>query len=319
MCITKTSSILSLRDKWGSIKVRWGIDRNVYTIEPGLYALGEPNETSPVIVTANYKLTFDIVRSNLEGLNIYILVLDTKGVNVWCAAGKGTFGTEELVTRIRAVNLATVVSHRNIILPQLGAVGVAAHDVKKQSGFKVIYGPVRAQDLPAFLQNDLKSTIDMRQVQFTLLDRLVLTPIELVSYAKYTLVIIFLLLLVSLIHRNGFYLILDDSINIVRNVILAYLAGTIATPILLPWIPVRSFSAKGAIVGFIIVLLLRLLITPWIFIIPAISSFLAMNFTGASTYTSLSGVKKEMKVAIPLQIIAMVVGVIGLVFINLIK
>ena len=31
----------------------------------------------------------------------------------------------------------------------------------------------------------------------------------------------------------------------------------------------------------------------WMLIIPAISSYLAMNFTGASTYTSLSGVKKD--------------------------
>jgi len=36
----------------------------------------------------------------MPGRNLWILILDTKGVNVWCAAGKGTFGTEELVFRI---------------------------------------------------------------------------------------------------------------------------------------------------------------------------------------------------------------------------
>jgi acetyl-CoA decarbonylase/synthase complex subunit gamma len=40
----------------------------------------------------------------------------------------------------------------------------------------------------------------------------------------------------------------------------------------------------------------------WFLIITAISSFLAMNFTGSSTYTSLSGVKKEMKISVPFQI-----------------
>jgi hypothetical protein len=29
---------------------------------------------------------------------------------------------------------------------------------------------------------------------------------------------------------------------------------------------------------------------------------MAMNFTGSSTYTSLSGVKKEMRIAVPVQI-----------------
>ena len=46
-----------------------------------------------------------------------------------------------------------------------------------------------------------------------------------------------------------------------------------------------------------------------IFLVPAISAYLAMNFTGASTYTSLSGVKKEMKWAVPMEISA---GIIGL-------
>lgn len=67
-----------------------------YTIDPGLYALGNPDESSPVLVTANYKLTFDRLRQSLPKLDAWVLVLDTKGINVWCAAGKGTFGTGEV-------------------------------------------------------------------------------------------------------------------------------------------------------------------------------------------------------------------------------
>ncbi|MDP4239714.1 MAG: hypothetical protein Q8904_09645 [Bacteroidota bacterium] len=40
----------------------------------------------------------------------------------------------------------------------------------------------------------------------------------------------------------------------------------------------------------------------------SIASFMTMNFTGSSTYTSLSGVQKEMKWAVPLQIGFMAVG-----------
>ena len=67
-----------------------------YTVEPGLYSVGNPGNDSPVLVSANYKLTFDVLRRNLAGLNCWLLILDTKGINVWCAAGKGTFGTDEL-------------------------------------------------------------------------------------------------------------------------------------------------------------------------------------------------------------------------------
>jgi len=35
-----------------------------------------------------------------------------------------------------------------------------------------------------------------------------------------------------------------------------------------------------------------------------------MNFTGSSTYTSLSGVKQEMRMAVPLQIVTGATGLI---------
>ena len=159
------STDLTCRDRLGSWKARWGIGRMGYKISPGLYAIGNPEADSPVLVSANYKMGFDRLRQELGGLNLWILVLDTKGINVWCAAGKGTFGTQELVERITQVRLAEVVTHRTVILPQLGAVGVAAHEVLKLSGFKVVYGPVRASDLPAFLKAGMKASSAMREVR----------------------------------------------------------------------------------------------------------------------------------------------------------
>jgi acetyl-CoA decarbonylase/synthase complex subunit gamma len=129
-----------------------------YTVEPGLYALGKPDERSPVLVTANYKMSFDKLREALPGRDMWILVLDTKGINVWCAAGKGTFGTMELVERIKSCNLSQIVSHRELILPQLSGPGVAAHHVKKLSGFKVIYGSHPGDRFSNFLDNGLKAT-----------------------------------------------------------------------------------------------------------------------------------------------------------------
>ena len=129
------------------------------------------------------------MRNSLPGRNAWILVLDTKGINVWCAAGKGTFGTEELVKRIEASGLKEIVSHRSVILPQLGAPGVAAHTVKKLSGFGVRFGPIKAEDLPAYIDAGFKATSKMRLKTFPLKERAVLIPIELVETIKPTVII----------------------------------------------------------------------------------------------------------------------------------
>jgi CO dehydrogenase/acetyl-CoA synthase gamma subunit (corrinoid Fe-S protein) len=172
-----TTSTITLANRWDHFLARWGVRRNQHLVEPGLYALGNPTADSPVFVTANYTLSFDALRSALAGIDGYIMVLDTKGINVWCAAGKGTFGTDELLNRIEATGLHNVVRHRGLILPQLGATGVAAHEVRRRSGYRVEYGPVRAMDLPEYLKTH-QATPQMRQVRFNLADRLVLIPVE---------------------------------------------------------------------------------------------------------------------------------------------
>lgn len=322
--ILKISSSLTWGDRWGGIKARWGAGRMHYAVDPGLYALGNPNEKSPVLVTANYKMSFDRLREALPGRNAWIMVLNTDGINVWCAAGKGTFGTEELVRRIESSGLARVVSHRDLILPQLAGPGVAAHSVKKVSGFKVIYGPIRATDMPGFLDTGLKATPEMRRKTFSIWERAVLIPVELVSVLKWSFLILpAFFLLGGLGGTAGFWSnSLDHGLFAVIALLGAVVAGAVMTPLLLPWLPGRAFSLKGLIMGLITAVIFtvfragylsawtgRLEILAWFFLVPAVAAYLAMNFTGASTYTSLSGVKKEMKWAVPMEIAA---GVIGL-------
>jgi acetyl-CoA decarbonylase/synthase complex subunit gamma len=322
--LPKVSSLLTRQDQWGTIKARIGAGRMDYTINPGLYALGEPDENASVLASANYKMSFDYLRKALAGRNAWILVLDTKGINVWCAAGKGTFGTQELLKRIDASGLKNVVSHRKIILPQLGAPGVAAHQVKQFSGFKVYYGPVRASDLPAYLDAELKATKEMRLMTFPLKDRAVLIPLELLTTAKpFILVSLALLILSGLLGPSGFQAnIFYDGLFAVGALACAVMGGVILNPLLLPYLPGRAFSIKGLFVGALIALGLiylrgidlqlwagRAEALAWLLIIPAISAYLAMNFTGCSTYTSLSGVKKEMRFALPLEMTA---GILGL-------
>jgi hypothetical protein len=178
--IIQTTSHLSGREGWDHFLARIAWKRGEHRLEPCLYGLGNPTPDSPVFVTANYTLSFDAVRSSLVGIDGYILVLDTQGINVWCAAGKGSFGTDEIVRRVMITRLCEVVRHRKLILPQLGAPGVAAHEVKKRTGFSVEYGPVRAADLAEYLKTHT-ATPAMRRVVFPLRDRLVLIPVEIIQ------------------------------------------------------------------------------------------------------------------------------------------
>jgi hypothetical protein len=318
------STRLDFKDLMGAVMVRWGINRDNYRVTPGLYAAGNPGSESDVMVTANYKLSFDSLRRNLSGMNVWILVLDTKGVNVWCAAGKGTFSTRELVKKIKEVSLSTVVSHNRVIVPQLGATGIAAHKVKEETGFRVVYGPIRASDIQMFINKGYKSDRDMRKVTFTFRERIKLIPNDFVYGKYYLLGATAVILIIFSISRDGFSFknIFQHGTYGFLNILLAYLAGIVITPALLPYIPARPFSLKGFYSGLVMFLLLLAVgctgsnifeIGSWFLIIAAISSFTAMNFTGSSTYTSLSGVKKEMKISLPLQIGSAIIGIILLV------
>ncbi|MBW1723415.1 MAG: acetyl-CoA synthase subunit gamma [Deltaproteobacteria bacterium] len=323
--VPEVTSTLSWRDLWGHFLARWGVGRMHFTVDPGIYALGRPGQDSPVLVTANYKMSFDRLRASLPGKNAWILVLDTKGINVWCAAGKGTFGTRNLVHSIESMRLKELVSHRLIILPQLGAPGVAAHLVSKSTGFKVIYGPIKAEDLPAFLDGHFHATPEMRKKTFTTWERAVLIPVEFVTALKWTLIVApVFFLLGGMGGPEGFWATaMDSGLFAVYALFTALAAGVIFTPLFLPWLPGRAFTLKGMCMGILCAGCLALYrgwriegwpdsleILGWFFLVPALAGYFAMNFTGASTYTSLSGVRKEMKWAVPAEIGA---GITGLV------
>ncbi len=331
--IPRVRTALSGRDRLGAFKARWAIGRMRYSIPPGLYAVGAPGADAPVMVSANYKLSFDHLRSALHGHDAWILVLDTRGINVWCAAGKGTFGTDEIVRRVESCGLTAIVSHRKLIVPQLGAPGVSAHLVRQRCGFRVAYGPVRARDLPAFLAAGLKASGEMRSVRFRLRDRAVLIPVELVVGAKYFLLAAAAMVLLGGLGRGGYTLqgVRAAGLPSAAVVLGAFCAAAVLGPTMLPWLPGRAFSVKGAALGLALVgaVAAGALATgawpgvpgsrpPWpvpglhlaayALLIPAIASFTVMNFTGATTFTSLSGVLREMRFAVPAQIAGAVIG-----------
>lgn len=305
---------LSRRDRLGAVMVRLGLRRMSYAVAPGLYAVGKPGAGSPILVSANYKLSFDKLRSELHGVDAWLLVLDSKGINVWCAAGKGTLGTEELVERIARTGLRDVAGNGTIVLPQLSAPGVAAYEVVRRTKFKVVFGPARARDIQAFLRAGLKADKEMRTVRFTLLDRLVLVPVELTAVIKLLLAAAAALIGLEIV---GVHALVWEEIYPFLGAIVT---GCVLTPVLLPWIPSRPFAWKGWLLGFLWAVFVNyrqgLIFGPavvpaalaWFLMLPAISAFLAMNFTGSSTYTSLSGVVREMKYAVPAIVVSGLAG-----------
>jgi hypothetical protein len=322
--IPKVKTKLARSDFMGTLNARLGIKRDQYKIAPGLYCVGKPGQDSPVLVTANYKLTFDTLRRELNSLDAWILVVDTRGINVWCAAGKELFCTREVVHRVIQSRLKKVVRHNQIILPQLAATGVSALKVRKESGFNVIWGPIKASKIQEFVAAGCKAEKSMRRVTFTLPERVVLVPVELSHLSKPTVWVMLAVFLLSGIGTGFFSFNAAWSRGLVA--LTAYgagiLAGAVLAPILLPWIPGRAFAVKGTLTGIVaglaVVLIFKNSIS-WvesmamILVTVAISSYLAMNYTGSAPYTSPSGVEKEMRRAIPLQaalaLIAMVAWV----------
>ena len=290
-----------------------------YLVPPGLYAIGQPDDGSPVLVTANYKMSYDLLRGSMRSENIWLLVLETYGINVWCAAGKGTFGTGELVRRLELSGLAQVVSHRRLLLPIMGAAGIKAIEVRKRSGFEVQFAALHIQDMQEYLHNGMQTTPRMRELTFTAKERLVLIPIELVTGVKSLLYGGLPLSLVSGLSGHGFSM--PSAGHAFAQFVAAVLCGTVLVPLLLPVLPGRMFALKGAISGVAVSVLISLLFAArplpervaLVLFATALSAFYAMNFTGSTPFTSPSGVRREIRRSMPVMGVASVLAVILLI------
>jgi hypothetical protein len=317
--VPRLRTTITREDRRLTALCRLGFIRDRYGVMPGLYAVGDPGPVSPVLTTCNYKLTVDAVRRELGGVDAWLLVVDTYAVNVWCAAGKRNFSAQEVAHRVGETRLGEVVEHRTLVLPQLAAPGVAGREVKRLCGFSVAFGPVRAADIGPYLAHGMQADEAMRRVSFTLSERMAVAPVELYHLRKYaplgfglaaalTAVGLFALPVPATLVRLA---------AIVAAMLAGIIAGTILFPALLPHVPGKPFAWKGGLLGLGVGALVlwafgltglgaagALLTAVWI------SSYLAMNFTGSTTFTSPSGVEKEMRVAIPVQAVMALVGAV---------
>jgi ubiquinone/menaquinone biosynthesis C-methylase UbiE len=149
----------------------------------GLYRVGNPNHHSPLLVTGNYELTVRRLVREIDGrADCWLLVADSRGINVWCAAGGGHFTADDVISAIKTSGTQEVVDHRVLILPPLCANGVDGWRIRKETGWGVHWGPVRASDLPAYLSAGRKKTDAMRRVSFPLRNRLEMTVVSTIFF-----------------------------------------------------------------------------------------------------------------------------------------
>ena len=152
----------------------------------GLRVIGHPDRQSPVLLTGNYDLTVRRVLRAVRGLDAYLVVANSNGVNVWCASSGGHLGTHQVVTALKLAGLENCVVHREVIVPQLAATGVEGKEVRRRTGWIVRFGPANARDIRAYLANGKEKTPAMRQVRFSFGHRLEMaaawaTPISLIA------------------------------------------------------------------------------------------------------------------------------------------
>lgn len=138
----------------------------------GWFRIGNPDRHSPVLLTGNFHLTVLRVRRALQGLDAHLLVANSRGINVWCAATGGLFTNHDVISVLKTSGVETGVDRREVILPQLAATGIEPRVIRQKIGWKAIWGPVEARDLPAFLAAGRVKSPGMRQVTFPLTRRL---------------------------------------------------------------------------------------------------------------------------------------------------
>jgi len=161
--ITKFASLLALADCGGETWLPlWTLRQNIYTdpqkplqMDPGLYAIGEPNDRSPLLVTSNFSLTYFIVSTEAEasGTACHLAVVDAEGLSVLTAWSAGKFSGDRVAKALRQMRASDRVSHHTVIIP--GYVPVISGELEDAlgDGWHVLVGPQEASDIAPFFRD----------------------------------------------------------------------------------------------------------------------------------------------------------------------
>lgn len=295
--------------------------RRTYAVAPGLYFTGDHyDRDAPILATANYHLTVFLVARRVRAANARLLVVDTEGINVWCAAGKGRFSNEEIVRQLNRYPRELLTNKRRLplILPKFGMSGVNLRELQTY-GVRPIVGPLYARDLPEFLASPpLRHRKDDR-VDFGIQSRLfVLLPglIQLTVLSS---------LLASAIWVLAYPLGAPIQLGVVG--VIATL-GTIY-PLLFPLIPGKRFAVKGIWLGLVVSAVFLAVsglgngsLLSLSFTVPftlAAGILVGLEFTGNSAVSNYSRVKREIALFLPISALLLVLSTGAFIVVEVLK
>jgi len=139
---------------------------NIYTdpqkpiqVETGVYEVGEPDASSPVLITTNFSLTYYTVEADVSAgnINAWIVVVDTDGTSVLTAWAAEDFTPEIIAKTIKACGIEDKIDNKIAVLP--GGVAVLSGDLEQESGWKIVVGPRESSGIPAFFKADYAERI----------------------------------------------------------------------------------------------------------------------------------------------------------------
>lgn len=217
--------------------------------ETGLFPVGKPDKDSPVVVTGNYTETVRRMRKALKGMDLWLLIANSKGINVWCASGGGHFTHHDIISAIVTSGAQEKVENHLLILPQLGATGIEKQKVAEATGWKTIWGPASLEDLPAFLRQRHMATPDQRMVRFPLRDRM-----EMASMMGIPMIVIGFIIFYLLGGWHVGFAVAGGATFISYGIFAALPAFKISGR--KKWISFAVFAAAGIMVGWLILYLL---------------------------------------------------------------
>lgn len=285
-----------------------------FIIEPGLYYIGDTYDVNtPMLVTCNYHMTVFLLYRILKKRNVRILVIDTKGINVWCSSGKGQFSAKEIFRQLDKYppEMLNSGGKLEIILPKLSLSGVSLAALKERLIVPKI-GPIYAHDIPAYLDDlPLKNRIKDK-FKFTLKDRVFTLIPSVAQFLVNSVPIAAALFIINFFFKIQFH----------WHVIAISTLFAILYILLFPLLPTKTFSIKAIVLSllfsagytayFMFTGKALLSLTYFLYITTtfAYGIFFALYYTGSTGVSNYSLVKKEMIRYLPVTFLFFVASLV---------
>jgi len=159
--VMKYGSIIVLNsiEKWKMLALL-SLRQNIYTdpqvpmqVKQDIYKVGDAKESSPLMITTNFSLSYFIVRGEVENSKVpaWLAVMDNEGLSVLTAWAAGKFTASKIAQFVQESGVEKNISHKELIIPGYVAILSGALE-EKLPGWKITVGPREANQLPTFLK-----------------------------------------------------------------------------------------------------------------------------------------------------------------------